>query len=228
MEKRMWIRRILGILLIVGGFLFGASRGPAGVCPGDRIFSALGLPVWSQGTTGTHYPGLAGLAAAMAGIAVVNTHSRGKGKDPGVDHSGRDPCAGYGPGGPGIEDRERPWPVTSGGQEAWPDSGTERAASERRAAERRTKEGVRHGSQRCELYIFRQDPGDRGKYRGRAVSVGPGVGGDAAGYLRRGRVSGTGKARPGREDPAGIDPGSPAGTPGGSIPSGWIHTGPRS
>ena len=62
MEKRMWIRRILGILLIVGGFLFGASRGPAGVCPGDRIFSALGLPVWSQGTTGTHYPGLAGLA----------------------------------------------------------------------------------------------------------------------------------------------------------------------
>ena len=35
--------------------------------------SALGLPVWSQGTTGTHYPGLAGLAAAMAGIAVVNT-----------------------------------------------------------------------------------------------------------------------------------------------------------
>ncbi len=41
--------------------------------PGDRIFSALGLPVWSQGTTGTHYPGLAGLAAAMAGIAVVNT-----------------------------------------------------------------------------------------------------------------------------------------------------------
>ena len=71
MEKRMWIRRILGILLIVGGFLFGASRGPAGVCPGDRIFSALGLPVWSQGTTGTHYPGLAGLAAAMAGIAVV-------------------------------------------------------------------------------------------------------------------------------------------------------------
>lgn len=73
MEKRMWIRRILGILLIVGGFLFGASRGPAGVCPGDRIFSALGLPVRSQGTTGTHYPGLAGLAAAMAGIAVVNT-----------------------------------------------------------------------------------------------------------------------------------------------------------
>ena len=48
MEKRMWTRRILGILLIVGGFLFGASRGPAGVCPGDRIFSALGLPVWSQ------------------------------------------------------------------------------------------------------------------------------------------------------------------------------------
>ena len=45
MEKRMWIRRILVILLIVGGFLFGASRDPAGVCPGDRIFSALGLPV---------------------------------------------------------------------------------------------------------------------------------------------------------------------------------------
>lgn len=32
-----------------------------------------GFRVWSQGTTGTHYPGLAGLAAAMAGIAVVNT-----------------------------------------------------------------------------------------------------------------------------------------------------------
>lgn len=73
MEKRMWTRRILGILLIVGGFLFGAGRGPAGVCPGDRIFSALGLPVWSQGTTGTHYPGLAGLAAAIAGIVVINT-----------------------------------------------------------------------------------------------------------------------------------------------------------
>lgn len=45
MEKRMWTRRILGILFIAGGFLFGAGRGPAGVCPGDRIFSALGLPV---------------------------------------------------------------------------------------------------------------------------------------------------------------------------------------
>lgn len=72
MEKRMWIRRILGILLIVGGFLFGASRDPAGVCPGDRIFSALGLPVWSQGQQGP-ITGAAGLAAAMAGIAVVNT-----------------------------------------------------------------------------------------------------------------------------------------------------------
>lgn len=36
------------------------------------------------------------------------------------------------------------------------------------------------------------------------------------------------KRGPGREDPAGQIRGSPAGTPGGSIPSGWIHTGPRS
>lgn len=78
MEKRMWIRRILGILLIVGGFLFGASRGPAGVCPGDRIFSALGLPVWSQGTTGTHYPGLAGLARSHGGDRRGQYHSREK------------------------------------------------------------------------------------------------------------------------------------------------------
>lgn len=75
-------------------------------------------------------------------------------------------------------------------------------------------------------FTFRQDPGDRGKYRGRAVSVGPGAGGDAAGYLRRDRVSGAGKARPGREDPAGQIRGAQPGHRAAVFPVGGYIRGP--
>lgn len=55
-----WAAFLGGALCLV----FGANLGSSRFCLGDQIFSALGLPVWSGGTQGLHYPGILGLIGA--------------------------------------------------------------------------------------------------------------------------------------------------------------------
>lgn len=66
-------KRIFAIVLILLGTVFGGTWKRSGICHGDTVFSALGLPAWSKGTSGTHYPAIVGMAVILAGIAVLNT-----------------------------------------------------------------------------------------------------------------------------------------------------------
>ena len=71
-DKKL-IKRILAIALIILGIAFGFTWGSTGACFGDKMFSALGLPVWSNGAEGTHYPAVVGMIMALMGIGVFNT-----------------------------------------------------------------------------------------------------------------------------------------------------------
>lgn len=66
-------RRIAGVALSVCGALFGGTIRYFDFCLGDRVFSVLGLPAWTNGTTGTHYPALIGAILILAGMTLVNS-----------------------------------------------------------------------------------------------------------------------------------------------------------
>lgn len=61
--------KILGNGLILLGIGLGFTW-HTGVCYGDAVFSALGIPAWSQGTSGAHYPSILGVILVLAGMAV--------------------------------------------------------------------------------------------------------------------------------------------------------------
>ena len=65
-------KRILAVALLFLGILLGGTWKRTGFCFGDRVFSALGFPIWSNGTEGTHYPAIAGMVMILAGIAVLH------------------------------------------------------------------------------------------------------------------------------------------------------------
>ena len=65
--------RITAIILILFGVVFGSSWGKMKNCFGDYIFSLVGIPAWSNGSIGTHYPGLIGLILIVIGIGVLNS-----------------------------------------------------------------------------------------------------------------------------------------------------------
>ena len=65
--------RIIAVLLIVVGLALGVTWNKASFCVGDNIFAALGLPVWSNGTTGTHYPAVVGSIIILIGIGLLNS-----------------------------------------------------------------------------------------------------------------------------------------------------------
>jgi hypothetical protein len=56
--------RILAVFLFLFFFFFGANLWN-GFCMGDSIMTGIGLSPWSEGTEGTHYPGI----IALVGIA---------------------------------------------------------------------------------------------------------------------------------------------------------------
>lgn len=66
---RNWTLRIVGIAICILGLLFGGTINRFNFCLGDKVFSALGLPTW---TNGTHYPAIIGLIIILVGIAFVN------------------------------------------------------------------------------------------------------------------------------------------------------------
>ena len=70
-EKRI-IVRIIAIFIIVLGATLGVTWNRTGFCMGDRIFHALGLPAWSNGTTGSHYPAIIGSVFILVGISAIN------------------------------------------------------------------------------------------------------------------------------------------------------------
>jgi len=73
MKKTLAVRcaSLLGAAFFV---IFGSNIGQRRFCLGDRIFDLLGIPVWSKGTQGLHYPGIIGIiAAALLFYAFAST-----------------------------------------------------------------------------------------------------------------------------------------------------------
>ena len=66
MEKTTLWKRIISLLCSLFFFVFGANLGSNRFCLGDMILNRLGLPAWSKGTQGLHYPGI----IALIGVTV--------------------------------------------------------------------------------------------------------------------------------------------------------------
>ena len=69
--KQKVTKRIVAVLLIILGLVSGVTY-KDGLCVGDNLFTALGLPAWSNGTTGTHYPAVVGSVIILIGIGLLN------------------------------------------------------------------------------------------------------------------------------------------------------------
>ena len=70
--KNVVTKRFVAVLLIILGLILGVTY-KAGFCIGDNLFAALGLPAWSNGTTGTHYPAVVGSIIILIGIGLLNS-----------------------------------------------------------------------------------------------------------------------------------------------------------
>lgn len=71
-NKRL-IKRTLAIVLMIIGVMFGGTWTKTGFCLGDNVFSVLGLPAWSNGTNGTHYPAIMGIVLIVVGAGILNS-----------------------------------------------------------------------------------------------------------------------------------------------------------
>ena len=69
--KQKVTKRIIAVLLIILGLVLGVTY-KDGLCVGDNLFTTLGLPAWSNGTTGTHYPAVVGSVIILIGIGLLN------------------------------------------------------------------------------------------------------------------------------------------------------------
>ena len=70
--KKSLSNRIVAVLLIISGIALGTTWNSSKFCIGDHIFIALGLPAWSNGTSGTHYPAVIGIFTVLIGVGVLN------------------------------------------------------------------------------------------------------------------------------------------------------------
>lgn len=70
-EKKL-TTRLIAILLIVLGIVLGVTWNSAKFCIGDNLFNALGLPAWSNGINGAHYPAIIGAVIMLVGISLLN------------------------------------------------------------------------------------------------------------------------------------------------------------
>ena len=57
MDRKIWIKRVINLLLAAFFLAFGITWDNR-FCLGDVILGAVGLPAWSRGTTGLHYPAI--------------------------------------------------------------------------------------------------------------------------------------------------------------------------
>ena len=71
-NRKILIQRISGVVLILLGLILAVTWDKAKFCIGDQIFTAIGLPAWSKGTGGLHYPAVIGSLTALFGIGILN------------------------------------------------------------------------------------------------------------------------------------------------------------
>ena len=71
-EKMKLTSRFIALLLIALGMVLGVTWNREKFCIGDHIFLALGLPAWSNGSSGTHYPAIIGSFVILIGIGLLN------------------------------------------------------------------------------------------------------------------------------------------------------------
>ena len=63
-----WLFRIVSLLMIAFGILFGSTWGKSGYCFGDKALLGLGINPWSNGMQGTHYSAILGIVISFAGL----------------------------------------------------------------------------------------------------------------------------------------------------------------
>ena len=71
-KRKNLTNRLIAVLLIVLGLIFGVTWNSAKFCIGDEIFIALGISPWSNGSSGTHYPAIIGSFVILARISILN------------------------------------------------------------------------------------------------------------------------------------------------------------
>lgn len=64
MDRKVWIRRVAYLLLAAFCLAFGITWDNR-FCLGDVILGAVGLPAWSKGTQGFHYPAIPALIGTL-------------------------------------------------------------------------------------------------------------------------------------------------------------------
>ena len=80
MEKKTLTVRCVSLLGAAFFVIFGSNIGQNRFCLGDWIFGLLGIPAWSKGTQGLHYPGIIGIIAAALLFYVFASTTRNKSK----------------------------------------------------------------------------------------------------------------------------------------------------
>lgn len=68
---------IIYILILIFSSLIGLNT-PTGFCLGDKIFMLVGIAPWSNGQSGTHYPGILALCLLVIGMVGVKKEFSGK------------------------------------------------------------------------------------------------------------------------------------------------------
>ena len=71
-KRKNLTNRLIALLLIVLGLILGGTWNSAKYCIGDKIFIALGISPWSNGSSGTHYPAIIGSFIILVGISILN------------------------------------------------------------------------------------------------------------------------------------------------------------
>ena len=80
MERKTVAIRCASLLGAVFFVVFGSNIGDGRFCLGDWIFELLGIPAWSVGTKGLHYPGVIGVIAAALLFYLFASTTRDKSK----------------------------------------------------------------------------------------------------------------------------------------------------
>ena len=71
-KSKKLTNRIIAVLLIVLGLILGGTWNSAKYCIGDKIFIALGISPWSNGSSGTHYPAIIGSFIILVETSILN------------------------------------------------------------------------------------------------------------------------------------------------------------
>ena len=79
-KKSLWRQRGFALFFMAFGFLFGAHWKNEPLCLGGKLFSFFGLSAWSNGTEGTHYPGIIGWLLFLGGLAFFAYTTKKKGR----------------------------------------------------------------------------------------------------------------------------------------------------